>query len=157
MKRTMLITIGAMLVLVPVLTGCENQDTAGEPPLTLGPAPGEETTYETYGTEPAGSGATDFGATQTDNDYIRPIDDSGDTASTGNYEAAETSTPQPERVYTPPTSPQTYTTKRGDTLYSLARRFYGDGKQWTRIYNANRSKIPAPEKMPTGISLTIPQ
>jgi len=53
-------------------------------------------------------------------------------------------------------TPQTYTIQRGDTLYSLARRFYGDGKLWTRIADANRDKIRDVTAIPVGTVLTIP-
>jgi len=51
---------------------------------------------------------------------------------------------------------QTYTVKKGDTLYSLSRRFYGDGKLWTRIVDANRDKIKDVKDLPVGAVLVIP-
>ena len=51
---------------------------------------------------------------------------------------------------------QTYTVKKGDTLYSLARRFYGDGKLWTRIADANRDQIKDVKNLPVGAVLVIP-
>jgi len=53
-------------------------------------------------------------------------------------------------------APQTYTMKRGDTLYSLARRFYGDGKLWTRIADANKDTVRDVTDIPVGTVLTIP-
>src|SRR4051812_4096734 len=35
-----------------------------------------------------------------------------------------------------------YTVKRGDTLYSIARSRYGDGKQWSKITAANPGLRP---------------
>ncbi|NLT17092.1 MAG: LysM peptidoglycan-binding domain-containing protein [Clostridiales bacterium] len=49
-----------------------------------------------------------------------------------------------------------YTVKAGDTLYSIARRFYGDGNGWTRIYEANRGLLAAPGSLETGMELTVP-
>ena len=60
--------------------------------------------------------------------------------------------PQPEAT----ASSQTYTMKAGDTLYSLARRFYGDGKLWTKIYEANKDKIRDVSDIPVGMVLVIP-
>lgn len=37
-----------------------------------------------------------------------------------------------------------YTVKQGDTLWGIARRYYGDGSKYTKIYNANKSKIKNP-------------
>jgi len=55
-----------------------------------------------------------------------------------------------------PGGPQTYTVKKGDTLYSLAKRYYGDGKLWTRIFDANRDKLKDASAVPVGIVLAIP-
>ncbi len=51
---------------------------------------------------------------------------------------------------------QTYTVQRGDTLYSIARRFYGDGKLWTRIDAANRGKYKSHTDIPVGTVLVVP-
>ena len=51
---------------------------------------------------------------------------------------------------------ENYTMQRGDTLYSLARRFYGDGKLWTRIAEANRDKVRDVTAIPVGTVLVIP-
>lgn len=40
-----------------------------------------------------------------------------------------------------PSAPQTYTVVKGDCLWALARRFYGNGSLYTVIYEANRSVI----------------
>lgn len=64
---------------------------------------------------------------------------------------AEPSEPAP-----PAPTQQTYTMKPGDTLYTLARRFYGDGKLWTKIHEANKDKIRDVYDIPIGTVLTIP-
>jgi len=46
--------------------------------------------------------------------------------------------------------------QRGDTLYGLARRYYGDGKLWTRIAEANRDKFRDVTAIPVGTVLVIP-
>jgi nucleoid-associated protein YgaU len=51
---------------------------------------------------------------------------------------------------------QTYTVKAGDTLYSLAKRFYGDGKLWTKIADANKDKVRETSTIPVGTLLVIP-
>lgn len=46
--------------------------------------------------------------------------------------------PRPE----PPAPPQNlYTVVSGDTLWGIARNFYGDGLRWQEIYNANADTI----------------
>jgi nucleoid-associated protein YgaU len=47
-----------------------------------------------------------------------------------------------------------YTVKKGDTLYSIARARYGDGKQWSRITAANPGLRP--ESLKVGQTITIP-
>jgi len=89
---------------------------------------------------------------------------SGGAEATGGSESGtpavevETPTTPPPATTAKPTAgtPQTYTMKRGDTLYSLAKRFYGDGKLWTRIADANQDKIRDVTDIPVGTVLTIP-
>jgi 5'-nucleotidase / UDP-sugar diphosphatase len=53
-----------------------------------------------------------------------------------------------------PTSSGTYTVQRGDTLYGIARKSYGDGKQWQKIASANPGVDPS--RLPVGKTLVIP-
>ena len=38
----------------------------------------------------------------------------------------------------------TYTVKKGDCLWNIAKKFYGDGSKYTKIYEANKDKIKNP-------------
>lgn len=61
-----------------------------------------------------------------------------------------------------------YTIKNGDCLWNIAKKFYGDGSKWTKIYNTNKSAIEADAKKHgkssssnghwvwAGLKLTIP-
>jgi LysM repeat protein len=51
---------------------------------------------------------------------------------------------------------RTYTVRSGDTLSSIAERYYHNSGDWTWIYAANRSKIHDPNSIYVGESLTIP-
>lgn len=51
---------------------------------------------------------------------------------------------------------KTYTVKSGDCLWKIAKQFYGNGAQYTKIYNANKDKIKNPNLIYTGQVLTIP-
>lgn len=51
---------------------------------------------------------------------------------------------------------KTYTVKSGDCLWNIAKRFYGNGAQYTKIYNANKGKIKNPNLIYPGQVLTIP-
>lgn len=52
--------------------------------------------------------------------------------------------------------PATYTVQKGDTLSSIARKFYGDQKMFKKIYEANKDKIKSPDNVPLGTVLTMP-
>lgn len=39
------------------------------------------------------------------------------------------------------TKSSTYTVKSGDCLWNIARKFYGDGTKWKKIYDANKTFI----------------
>lgn len=47
-----------------------------------------------------------------------------------------------------------YTVQHGDTLFRIAKQHYGDGKQWTRIANANPGLTPA--KLKAGQKIVLP-
>lgn len=50
--------------------------------------------------------------------------------------------------------PRTHVVRRGETLYSLAAGYYGSGKQWQTIADANPGVSPS--RMPVGQTLMIP-
>lgn len=52
--------------------------------------------------------------------------------------------------------PKTYTVKAGDSLWKIAQRIYGNGNQWTKIYEANRDKIKNPDLIYPGQQFVIP-
>ena len=49
-----------------------------------------------------------------------------------------------------------YEVQRGDTLAAIAKHFYGDPKLYGRIYDANRNKLSAPDRIYCGQMLRIP-
>ena len=51
---------------------------------------------------------------------------------------------------------RTYTVKRGDCLWNIAKRFYGNGAKYTRIYDANTNKIANPNLIYPGQIFVIP-
>lgn len=51
---------------------------------------------------------------------------------------------------------RTYTVKKGDTLASIAKFYYGNGNKWTTIYNANKSLIKNANVIKIGWKLVIP-
>lgn len=51
---------------------------------------------------------------------------------------------------------QTYTVQKGDTLWKISRHFYGSGKDWRKIFQANQDTITNPDKIKSGIVIRIP-
>ena len=49
-----------------------------------------------------------------------------------------------------------YTVQPGDTLISIAEKFYGDPKAFTDIFNANQDVIEDPYNLAPGTDLYIP-
>ena len=56
--------------------------------------------------------------------------------------------PQPEG--------KTYTIQSGDTLWSIAEKFYGKGVLWRTIADANKDTLPDPDRPKLGAVLRIP-
>jgi LysM repeat protein len=60
----------------------------------------------------------------------------------------------------PPPAPapvgRTHTVVRGNTLWGLAKSYYGNGALWPRIFDANRGKIKDPHWIHPGQVFTIP-
>ena len=54
----------------------------------------------------------------------------------------------------PPAGQQTYTVRKGDTLWAIATRVYGNGQKWVDIAQANPSIDPA--KLAVGQQLILP-
>lgn len=55
-----------------------------------------------------------------------------------------------------PITSQSYTVVSGDTLWGIAKYYYGDGNKYTTIHNANTDKISNPNLIYPGQVLTIP-
>lgn len=50
----------------------------------------------------------------------------------------------------------TYTMKKTDTLWSIAKKFYGSGDKYKKIYNANKS-LQQGNKLKAGSTIKIPK
>ena len=51
---------------------------------------------------------------------------------------------------------RSHTVQPGDTLYGISERYWGNGKYWPALYQANRSKISDPNLIYAGQVVTIP-
>ncbi len=50
----------------------------------------------------------------------------------------------------------TYVIRRGDTLWSIAARHFGDPRQWPVIHAANAARLPNPDRLVPDQRLTLP-
>jgi len=49
-----------------------------------------------------------------------------------------------------------YVIQETDSLWNIAEREYGNGRQWKRIYEFNKEKIPNPNRLRKGTKIKIP-
>jgi nucleoid-associated protein YgaU len=57
---------------------------------------------------------------------------------------------------TPPIPWRTYLVARGDNLWKIAKREYGNANWWYEIFNANRRLIKSPDLVHPGMTLRLP-
>jgi nucleoid-associated protein YgaU len=67
----------------------------------------------------------------------------------------------PEDPATEPTGPKIKTNRfhivrKGETLSEISQAVYGTAKLWPKIFNANRDRLDAPEKIQPRMFLIIP-
>jgi LysM repeat protein len=55
-----------------------------------------------------------------------------------------------------PKSNGVHVVQPGDTLWAIAKKYYGNGAQYTKIFNANKDKIKNPNLIYPGQKLVIP-
>lgn len=63
---------------------------------------------------------------------------------------------KPAEVHVDKTSGRYVKVRKGDSLWRIAKRYYGDGRKWTRILKANRHKISDPDLIYRGRRLYLP-
>lgn len=70
----------------------------------------------------------------------------------------ETNTPAKKEQSSPSknNAQRTYTVKKGDCLWNIAKQFYGNGASWNKIYDANTGKIADPHWIYPGQTFVIP-
>lgn len=56
----------------------------------------------------------------------------------------------------PKVTAKSYTVAKGDTLWAIAKKYYGDGSKYTKIFEANKGVLKNPNVIYVGQVLTIP-
>jgi nucleoid-associated protein YgaU len=81
-----------------------------------------------------------------------PAFDPKDTASA----ASSTTTAKPAVAMASVDSKTQYRVQKGDNLHAISMKLYGDAKHVDAIFQANKSTLPAPEKLKPDMVLTLP-
>jgi nucleoid-associated protein YgaU len=63
---------------------------------------------------------------------------------------------QPTLVIEEPKSPQAYVVKKGDSLYAISEKIYGDSSYVNAIYSANRDTLKSKNSLKVGQTLRLP-
>jgi len=105
--------------------------------------------------------AYEMPAPDTDGQTLATLDavdstDSATTYSTADVTPVETEATAANDEPLTPTGGRVYVVQKGDTLYKLARRFYNDQSRWRDIWEANRTRVPDPDRLRVGMKLIIP-
>ena len=50
-----------------------------------------------------------------------------------------------------------YTVVKGDSLWNISVRAYGDGYAWPKVWEANKTAVPNPDIVEVGSQLTLPR
>lgn len=84
---------------------------------------------------------------------IANVGDAGDTA------AGQGKPGDPKTILQAPlaSTPGAVIIRRGDTLWQISRRTYGEGVRYTTIYVANRSQIQDPDRIKPGQVFSVPE
>jgi nucleoid-associated protein YgaU len=68
----------------------------------------------------------------------------------------KSTTPETDVAIPRPVARRTYLVARGDNLWKIAKREYGDANRWYEIFLANRRLIRPPELIHAGMTLRLP-
>jgi len=72
-------------------------------------------------------------------------------------EAPEPAEAEPAEAEAAEGGARTYTVLSGDTLWKIAERMYGNGSQYTKIFEANTDLLESPDRIFPGQELKIPE
>ncbi|RKY32884.1 MAG: peptidoglycan-binding protein LysM [Candidatus Omnitrophota bacterium] len=61
-----------------------------------------------------------------------------------------------EEVVEPQGAIEKYTVEKGDTLQKISQKFYGTTRKWQMLFEVNKDKLKAPDKIYPGQVIDIP-
>ncbi|CAD7386283.1 LysM peptidoglycan-binding domain-containing protein [Xanthomonas arboricola] len=79
------------------------------------------------------------------------VDSTADVAPAADFSNVRTSVQSTAQLVS-----ESVTVQAGDSLSSIAKRRYGDGNLWPRIFEANRETLKDPDKIFPGQVLQLP-
>jgi nucleoid-associated protein YgaU len=127
----------------------------GEPSVKPETAPKQAPGAAAAASQPSAPGPAPSGTAST-----KPATAASHTQPAGPPERAFTGDaellPKESYVGEAPDRPRVHIVQPGETLFGLAQRYYNDGRRWRRIYEANRERIPDPNKIRVGTKLIVP-
>lgn len=129
----------------PYAGGGEGTADAASP---RGPGPAG---YPRRAPAPAGAGSS---AAATPRQLVAA--DSSGTPAAGSPAARPAPTPGPTLAPRPAADEVVHVFGPQDTLWKLSERYLGSGTRWQEIHEANRDRIPRPDRIPNGTRLRIP-
>ncbi len=140
------------LLAASLLTGCaKNEEVVKIDPVQSTSVSYEQPSYAYYGPDSSTLTDEEYAYVQEDDqddDYYQPGDQ--DQA---RYQPVQS---RPQANTNISASSRTHVVAKGDSLYSLARRYYSDQARWKTIYEANRDIISNPDALSVGQRLAIP-
>lgn len=83
--------------------------------------------------------------------YVKPV--TNNTVSTVAMAMVKSGTQQ---ITKNSTEAKYHTVKSGDSLWAIAKSYYGNGEQYTKIYEANKDQLSSPSALVVGQKLLIP-
>jgi nucleoid-associated protein YgaU len=87
----------------------------------------------------------------------RPGDPDGASGSGTGADGASRDPTRSEPLADEPVLPgRVHQVRPGETLYSIARQYYGEDRQYKKIWAANRNRVKDPNKIRIGMKLIIP-
>ncbi len=63
---------------------------------------------------------------------------------------------EPAATETPAAPCEDYKVQRGDTLQKISEKFFGTTKKWRKIFDANKDKLKAPDRIYPGQTICVP-